>query len=87
MIIAFGGAEYSVAAIAVAILLYDCGMQLSQVGGSYRIAGIDPKARARLNGCSLLCIFAGQVSNSFWVMRAVLIVDIWNGYIYSSVYC
>lgn len=62
MIIAFAGAEKSVACIAVSITLYDCGMQLWQVSSSYRIAGIDPKARARLNGCTLLCIFAGQVS-------------------------
>lgn len=62
MIIAFAGAERNVAAIAVSILLYDCGMQLWQVSSSYRVAGIDPQARARLNGCSLLCIFAGQVS-------------------------
>jgi hypothetical protein len=62
MLIAFGGAERNVAAIAISILLYDCGMQLWQVSSSYRIAGIDPRARARLNGCTLLCVFAGQVS-------------------------
>lgn len=61
MVIAVSGAEHSVAAIAVSILLYDCGQQLWQVSSSYRIAGIDPRARARLNGCTLLCIFAGQV--------------------------
>ncbi|KAI9637881.1 uncharacterized protein MKK02DRAFT_42260 [Dioszegia hungarica] len=64
MIIAFAGAERNVAAIAVSILLYDCGMQLWQVSSSYRVAGIDPQARARLNGCSLLCIFAGQTSGT-----------------------
>ena len=62
MIIALAGGSVSVGAICVSIVLYDCGQQLFQVSSSYRIAGIDPKARARLNGCYLLSVFAGQVS-------------------------
>jgi hypothetical protein len=64
MIVALGGADKSIGAVAVAIVLYDMGQQLTQVSSGYRVAGIDPKARARLNGCVLLCIFAGQVSGS-----------------------
>jgi hypothetical protein len=62
MIVALAAADINVGAVCVAIILYDCGQQLFQVSGSYRIAGIDPKARARLNGCYLLAVFAGQVS-------------------------
>jgi len=62
MIIALAAAQVNIGAICVSIVLYDMGQQLCQVSSSYRIAGIDPKARARLNGCYLLCVFAGQVS-------------------------
>ncbi|GFZ45710.1 hypothetical protein JCM24511_03439 [Saitozyma sp. JCM 24511] len=64
MIVALGGADKSIGAVAVAIVLYDMGQQLTQVSSGYRVAGIDPKARARLNGCVLLCIFAGQTSGT-----------------------
>lgn len=64
MIIALAGAEKSIGAVAVAIILYDMGQQCCQVSQGYRIAGLDPKARARLNGCILLCVFIGQVSVS-----------------------
>lgn len=61
MVVALAAAHISVGAVCVAIVLYDCGQQLFQVSSSYRIAGLDPKARARLNGCYLLAVFAGQV--------------------------
>jgi hypothetical protein len=72
MIVALGGADKSIGAVAVAIVLYDMGQQLTQVSSGYRVAGIDPKARARLNGCVLLCIFAGQVSEAERVSSAAL---------------
>ena len=62
MVIALAAADVNVGAVAVAIILYDCGQQLFQISSSYRIAGLDPKARSRLNGCYLLAVFAGQVS-------------------------
>lgn len=64
MIVALAAADKSVGAVAISIVLYDMGQQLSQVSSSYRIAGIDPKARARLNGCSLLAVFIGQTSGT-----------------------
>lgn len=62
MAIAFGAADISIAGVAIPMALYDCGGQLFQVSSSYRVAGLDAKARARLNGCVLLSMFAGQVS-------------------------
>lgn len=62
MLIALCAAERSVVAVAISVTMFDCGNQLFQVSASYRVAGLDPKARARLNGCVLLCVFAGQVS-------------------------
>ena len=62
MLIALFTAERSVVAVAISVTMFDCGNQLFQVGSSYRVAGLDPKARARLNGCVLLALFAGQVS-------------------------
>ncbi|ORX33411.1 major facilitator superfamily domain-containing protein [Kockovaella imperatae] len=64
MSVALGAADRSVGAVCVAIILYDCGQQLFQVASSYRIAGIDPQARARLNGCYLLFVFIGQTSGT-----------------------
>ena len=61
MIIAGIGGIYSVAPVCIGIVLYDMGQQLCQVSSGYRLAGIDPKARARINGCIILCGFAGQV--------------------------
>ena len=61
MIIALTAARVNIGAICVTIILYDMAQQLLQIASAYRIAGIDPKARARLNGCYLLCSFAGQV--------------------------
>jgi hypothetical protein len=62
MIIALAAAEVSIAGVAIPMALFDCGGQLFQVSSSYRVAGLDAKARARLNGCVLLSMFAGQVS-------------------------
>lgn len=74
MVIALAAAQINIGAICVAIVLYDMGQQLGQVSSSYRIAGIDPKARARLNGCYLLCVFAGQTSGT------AIITKIYNAY-------
>lgn len=67
MIIALSAAQKSIGAICVTIILFDMGQQCAQVASNYRIMGIDPKARARLNGCILFCIFLGQVR--FWSSR------------------
>ncbi|WRT67277.1 uncharacterized protein IL334_004244 [Kwoniella shivajii] len=64
MIVALVGANKNIAAVCIAIIFYDMGQQLSQVSASYRIAGLDPKARARLNGCSLLAVFIGQTGGT-----------------------
>ena len=61
MIIALGGADRSVAAVCLAAIGYAIGQQLAQVAATYRLAGIDPKARARLNGCIIFAVFVGQV--------------------------
>jgi hypothetical protein len=62
MIIALAAADVNIAGVAIPMALYDCGGQLFQVSSSYRVAGLDAKARARLNGCVLLSMFIGQVS-------------------------
>ena len=62
MIIALAAADVNIAGVAIPMALYDCGGQLFQVSSSYRVAGLDAKARARLNGCVLLSMFVGQVS-------------------------
>ncbi|WVQ98877.1 hypothetical protein IAU59_006008 [Kwoniella sp. CBS 9459] len=64
MVVALAGANLHIAAVCIAIVLLDAGQQLYQVSSSYRIAGLDPKARARLNGCSLLAVFVGQTSGT-----------------------
>ncbi|KAL7423988.1 hypothetical protein Q5752_001573 [Cryptotrichosporon argae] len=64
MAVALAAASLNVGAVCVVILLYDTGQQLQQVASNYRVAGIDPKARARLNGCCLVCLFAGQASGT-----------------------
>lgn len=64
MVIALSAADVSIAGVAIPMALFDCGGQLFQVSSSYRVAGLDAKARARLNGCVLLSMFAGQVSPS-----------------------
>lgn len=69
MIIGLTAAKINVAAVCVAIAFYDAGQQLNQLGNGYRVAGIDPNARARLNGCNLLALFAGQVSHHFSVLQ------------------
>ena len=86
MVIALSAADRSVGAVCVSIILYDCGQQLFQVSSTYRIAGIDPQARARLNGCYLLCVFVGQVSHyrfsqRHWRSDAEMTAsDIWNSH-------
>jgi hypothetical protein len=62
MAIALAAADINIAGVAIPMALYDCGGQLFQVSSSYRVAGLDAKARARLNGCVLLSMFIGQVS-------------------------
>jgi hypothetical protein len=62
MSIALAAADINIAGVAIPMALYDCGGQLFQVSSSYRVAGLDAKARARLNGCVLLSMFIGQVS-------------------------
>lgn len=69
MIIGLTAAKINVGAVCVAIAFYDVGQQLNQLGNGYRVAGIDPNARARLNGCNLLALFAGQVGLHFSVLR------------------
>lgn len=64
MLIALFTAEKSVVAVAISVTMFDVGNQLFQVSSSYRVAGLDPKARARLNGCVLLALFAGQTSGT-----------------------
>ncbi|WWC69343.1 uncharacterized protein I206_103281 [Kwoniella pini CBS 10737] len=64
MIVALVGANKNISAVCISIIGYDMGQQLTQVSSSYRIAGLDPKARARLNGCSLLAVFVGQTSGT-----------------------
>jgi hypothetical protein len=63
MSIALAAADINIAGVAIPMALYDCGGQLFQVSSSYRVAGLDAKARARLNGCVLLSMFIGQVSS------------------------
>jgi hypothetical protein len=62
MAIALAAADINIAGVAIPMAFYDCGGQLFQVSSSYRVAGLDAKARARLNGCVLLSMFIGQVS-------------------------
>ncbi|EIW66281.1 hypothetical protein TREMEDRAFT_65551 [Tremella mesenterica DSM 1558] len=64
MIIALAGATKSIGPICVAMVMYDAGSQLAQVASTYRIAGLEPQARARMNGCFLLLMFIGQTSGT-----------------------
>ena len=64
MLIALFTVEKNVAGICISIMLLDIGLPIFQVSSVYRIAGIDPKSRARLNSCFLLCLFAGQTSGT-----------------------
>ena len=61
VIIALAAAERSIGAVCAVMVLYNMGQQCTQVASSYRIAGLNPKARARTNGCILLFVFIGQV--------------------------
>ena len=62
MIIALGGADKTIACVCIPMILYDVGMQLAQVATVYRIQGLEPDARSRMNGIFLLLMFVGQVS-------------------------
>ena len=62
MIIALGGANKNLSCVCIPMVLYDVGSQLAQVASTYRIQGLEPNARARMNGCFLLLMFIGQVS-------------------------
>jgi len=53
--------ELSVAAIVVATILLDVGIQATQVSMTAGIFSIAPEARARLNALLILSIFLGQV--------------------------
>lgn len=64
MVIALTAAKRNVAVIVIVILIYDFGQSMLQISSSYRIAGIDPVARARLNSCFLLSLFVGQTSGT-----------------------
>ena len=64
MLIGLFTVEKSVGAICIVIALFDIGLPIFQVSATYRIAGIDPKSRARLNSCFLLCLFVGQTSGT-----------------------
>jgi hypothetical protein len=80
MAIALAAADVNIAGVAIPMALYDCGGQLFQVSSSYRVAGLDAKARARLNGCVLLSMFIGQVSmTSLSVTLETDETDCWNG--------
>ena len=62
MIIALVAADENIAGVAIPLMLYDCGAQLLEVANLYRVAGLDAKARARLNSTVILFMFMGQVS-------------------------
>jgi hypothetical protein len=64
MLIVLGAADINIAGVAIPLMLYDCGAQLFVVSNGYRVAGLDAKARARLNSCVLLFMFMGQVGHS-----------------------
>lgn len=61
MVVALAAADINVAGVVVPMVVYDCGAHLFSVSSSYRVAGIDPTARGRLNGCVLFSMFVGQV--------------------------
>ena len=64
MSIALAAAQLNIGAVCVTILLYDCGQTVMQVSSGYRIAGLLPGARSRLNAVFLLFLFAGQTSGT-----------------------
>jgi predicted MFS family arabinose efflux permease len=64
MVIALGAGQINLGGVCVPILLYDCGQTILQVSSGYRIAGLLPGARSRLNGVFLLFLFAGQTSGT-----------------------
>lgn len=79
MVIALGSADINIAGVAIPLTLYDCGAQLFVVSNGYRVAGLDAKARARLNSCVLLSMFIGQVSISLIPYNCANEIDSRNG--------
>lgn len=75
MVVATAAASISIGGVVIPMVLFDCGAQLYNISNSYRVAGIDPKARARLNGCVLFCMFIGQVSAFFMSRVSCMIAD------------
>jgi hypothetical protein len=87
MLIALGAADINIAGVAIPLMLYDCGAQLFVVSNGYRVAGLDAKARARLNSCVLLFMFMGQVSHSHKYCISADKVDCWNGNLDQDLRC
>ena len=78
MIIALAAADKNIAGVAIPLMLYDCGAQLLEVANLYRVAGLDAKARARLNSTVILFMFMGQVSFSNRYCIFANRIDCWN---------
>jgi hypothetical protein len=87
MIIALGAADINIAGVAIPLMLYDCGAQLFVVSNGYRVAGLDAKARARLNSCVLLFMFMGQVSHTLRLCIPAHEIDGWNGNLDQDLRC
>ena len=78
MIIALAAADQNIAGVAIPFMLYDCGAQLLEVANLYRVAGLDAKARARLNSTVILFMFMGQVSTLNEYCVSAYRIDCWN---------
>jgi len=78
MIIALAAADKNIAGVAIPLMLYDCGAQLLEVANLYRVAGLDAKARARLNSTVILFMFMGQVSTPNEYCVSADKIDCWN---------
>jgi len=78
MIIALAAADKNIAGVAIPLMLYDCGAQLLEVANLYRVAGLDAKARARLNSTVILFMFMGQVRFPYKYCIFANRIDCWN---------
>jgi len=78
MIIALVAADENIAGVAIPLMLYDCGAQLLEVANLYRVAGLDAKARARLNSTVILFMFMGQVRFPYKYCIFANRIDCWN---------
>jgi hypothetical protein len=87
MLIALGAADINIAGVAIPLMLYDCGAQLFVVSNGYRVAGLDAKARARLNSCVLLFMFMGQVRPFHRLKTLADSIDNWNGNLDQDLRC